>query len=806
MLTAFELRRQFGDWWVTYRPWLLLVVAIAAAVYLYRRAASRLGPHDYSANGIAVGEAKQFDNRSLTLILEQLDAALAKLSVVSQSVSQNLGTFQGQRSTDWLQTASFTFGEGGKVPEANDGKKDSSAGGAQVDKPTGDAAAASGTAKGQSPAASLPSSFAPAFAGLAGDALTDQMNLAYQIVNLRILNERALSDRLWGQRARLQVVLGFQVSINPPNFATDCAAVVEVELKVPGGVDPISVIAMIPQEKTYNVATLSSSSDSVDGSVVSALWRAGGSIGRRRSDIFLHRDSDTVAFERNPAWFASAFGVRKLHRFNDRALTMFGWEFRPVLGRRSVSPGARQMLAVVALPMEDAEVADGAPPMLGVRTRTYWRRYDRRRQSSGVRLGLWPLPSGAVTIRSDWYDIPVLRTTDIQESLGPKVDKVDWEDGGGGVAIVLVEGKNFFSGTEVTIGGARYRAGDGNLILKSERAIEIHTTIAALARGDAVLSGRYGASIPLRAKPQGGDLPQDGVNIVGAARIANTREKFSWIDIPLVSATDEPLKAEIFNRTPQPIICIGDAVVPQPCYFSDGEIYGDAGDKGRVIVSCYAPIDILTGAPSVLFKVPFMGANWGPIAPLPDDSVTIVRIGGGALIITGAMPFSDPFPNESPWLAVLDQDYVLGATNLFIKLTETQLKLTVSEDIVARYEKLHLSGGRRSYLLDLPRAAPATASTSLQNSQEPPIVRKGAAAIVDLRGVRLTEVTAVRLGRAKLPYEAYADGSRLRVFLNEREANQTGKFDLLFTTAKDTLKASFYVLDDTSKPAAPGTP
>ncbi len=120
-----------------------------------------------------------------------------------------------------------------------------------------------------------------------------------------------MSDRLWGEGSRLQVVLGFQVSINPPSWAKDCAAVVEVEVKVPGRVQPISVVAMIPQEKTYNVATLSSSSDSLDGSVVSALWRAGTSIGRRRNDIFLHRDSDTVAFERNPAWCGGAFGLRK---------------------------------------------------------------------------------------------------------------------------------------------------------------------------------------------------------------------------------------------------------------------------------------------------------------------------------------------------------------------------------------------------------------------------------------------------------------------------------------------------------------
>lgn len=643
------------------------------------------------------------------------------------------------------------------------------------------------------------SGFSPQFGSASGDVLSDQMNLAYQIINLRVLNERALSDRLQNGAARLQVVLGFQVSINPPSYAKDCFAVAEIELKLPSGVLPISVVAMIPQEKTYNAATLSSSSDSLDGSVVTAPWRIGAAVGRKQNNIFLHRDSDTLAFERNSGWYGAAFGLRRRKQI-DPALTAFGWEFRPVLGRRSVSPGARQMLAVVSLPLEDSETATISVPWLSVRTRTYWRRYHRKHQTSSIRLGLWPLPpSGPRTIKSNWYDVPVLRTADIQESLSPRVATVDWTDVGGGAAIVLMEGENLFSGTEVTIGGARYRGGEGNLVLKSERALEIRTTIAALAKGDAVLSGRYGASAPLLAKPPGEELPKNGINIVGEARIANTREKFSWMEITLVSATDEHIKAEIFDRTPQPIICIGDAVVPQPYYFDDGE----GANEGRIIVSCLVPTGMLQSAPSVLFKTPFMGANWAPTAALPDDTVTIARIGGGAMIITGAVPFSDPVPDGSKWLAVLDQDYYLGETNVFIRLTDTQLKLTVSEDIVARYEKLHLSLGSRSYLLDLPRAAQPPAPASLDEGQEPPIVKRGAAAVIDFRGSSLNQVADVRLRRAKLAFEAYAGGSRLRVFLRETETERSGKLDLSLITAGETLEASVYVLEETPKPAAP---
>ncbi len=738
MSTWFEAWTGFGHWWVEHRiaVWTLLVAA-TITVYAYRLIATWFGPHDNSSNGIVVGRAKQFDNRSLSMILEEVEASLKKLNVVGQPIAANSDVFQESRSVE--SSRSLTLGGLlGKASTTADDKPDRDASSAQSDKRAAnsgqEAEGGSDAAKAKaSPGGADKTSFAPQFGSAAGDALTDRMNLTYQIANMLVLNERALSDRLQNGAARLQAVLGFQVSINPPSYAKDCVAVAEIELKLPGGVAPISVVAMIPQEKTYNAATLSSSSDSLDGSVVSAPWRLGVSAGRRQNNVFLHRDSDTVAFERNEGWYGGAFGLRR-RKILDPALTAFGWEFRPVLGRRSVSPGARQMLAVVSLPLEDPlpppEGADVRPeainiPLLAVRTRTYWRRYHRRHQTSSIPLGLWPLPlSGPRTVKTAWYDVPVLRTADIETSLGPKVAKVDWTDVGGGAAIVLVEGEKFFSGTEVTIGGARYRAGDGNLVLKSERAMEIHTTVAALARGDAVLSGRYGASIPLLAKPPGEDLPTQGVNIIGSPSIANTQEKFSWLAITLASATDEPLRAEIFGRTPQPIICVGDAVAPQPYYFNEGD---DDETRGYVIVGCFVPAEMLTGAPSVLFKTPFMGANWAPTAALPDDTVTIARIGGGALIINGTLPFSDPPQGQPTWLAVLDRDYHLGATKAFVRLTETHLKLTVSEEIVARYEKLHLSLGSRSYLLDLPRAAQNPASVSPDDSEEPRTVRRGAA-------------------------------------------------------------------------------
>ena len=585
---------------------------------------------------------------------------------------------------------------------------------------------------------------------------------------------------------------------------TTGVAVAEIELMVPHATEPISVVAMIPQEKTYNAATLSSSADSLYGSVVSR-WRLGASVGRRRNAVYLHRDTDTIAFERSPGWYAGAFGwVGKRQRVPPGLATL-GWEFRPVLGHRSVSPGARWMLAVVSLPQPDPQNAQGPHPILGVRARTFWRRYHRRRQTTSMRLGLWPLPLfGARTVESDWYDLPILRTSDIEEQLSPKVSEVSWTDAGGGVAIVLVRGENFFSGTEVTIGGALHRAGDGNLVLKSHRAMEIRTTIAALAKGDAVLSGRYGASTPLLADVTGNDVPADGVNILAAARVSGAHEKFSWVEITLSSASGGPLSTAIFNRTPQPVICVDDTVVSQPYYFNDSADHPDE-EAGNVIVGCFVPTDTLTGAKSVLFKTPFLGANWAPSAALPEDSVTVVAIRAGVLLFTGTLPF-DAFEEAGRalrWLAILDREYRLDESDAFVRLTPNRLKLTVAPEVIAAYQKVHLSFGGRSYLLALPEsvAAPERVSFDVRREKPPAFVKKGAPAIVDFEGAGLGQVDAVKLGRRTLPHQAYADGSRLRVFLDEATTDRSGKLDLTIRAAKDEFTGSIYVLEEPPTPA-----
>ena len=136
---------------------------------------------------------------------------------------------------------------------------------------------------------------------------------------------------------------------------------------------------MIPQEKTYNAQSISTNSQSIGGSAVASVVTLGVNSKGESRQLFVHRDSDTVAFERNQP--------QEPRLFADDNAIVFGWEFRPVLGHKTVAPGMRQMLAVIALPHMDIS-EEILFTSSRDQTRTYWRRYDNMRSNEQAEVAL----------------------------------------------------------------------------------------------------------------------------------------------------------------------------------------------------------------------------------------------------------------------------------------------------------------------------------------------------------------------------------------------------------------------------------
>jgi hypothetical protein len=170
-------------------------------------------------NGISVGKPKVFDSRSLSIMLEQLSEQLRTVQVVdAQKLAAALGNQQGSEAHNTAVAASLT---GPSLPSVTTTEKPNAAGNLAVtERDTSRAATTPATPT--LPALLAAPSYTPTFGPSAADLLADQVSLSYQIFNVRMLLERSLTDRLATPdgKPRLQAVLGFQISIDPPRNAT----------------------------------------------------------------------------------------------------------------------------------------------------------------------------------------------------------------------------------------------------------------------------------------------------------------------------------------------------------------------------------------------------------------------------------------------------------------------------------------------------------------------------------------------------------------------------------------------------------
>jgi hypothetical protein len=242
---------------------------------------------DEPGNGITVGEPKVFDNRSLASMIEQFEESLSASGFVSKNdLAAAIGNYQGSETRDSSQTLQIST-----LPTPQIATTSSATNG--VLSPTSQTNTANSvTPQPPSPDAtngSLPHAVTKKYGIAAADLLNQQVDLTYQIFNLKMLLERSLSDRNFNGKPRLQSVIGFQISLNPPQKYRGCAAVVEIGVLPTSGVEPVSLVALMPQEKTYNVAALTTKTNQFGAAVIVKVVQVGFSERRRGQTFFWSR-------------------------------------------------------------------------------------------------------------------------------------------------------------------------------------------------------------------------------------------------------------------------------------------------------------------------------------------------------------------------------------------------------------------------------------------------------------------------------------------------------------------------------------
>ena len=298
----------------------------------------------------------------------------------------------------------------------------------------------------------------------ASDMLAEQVQLNSQITTLRLLLQGALSDQylVKGSRAvgtRQQTTVGFAISLNPPHRFRHAVAEVRVWIDSRRGVDPVSVMNLLPADKTYNVARITSHQNAFGAGAVVEAVNIGAATGRSKDRLYLVKDIDTVALQYRREKPTDG-GADRLPRSVQEHIRdavrqaiiwqsiqdecaddpvpasnaiVFGWQFRPVLGADYVQAGQRLVFAQLALPIG---LGDQFAPLVHIQTR--WREYDPKRRVVGA------VYSGSCSITEDPNPITVVSPL--------RVHRARWEDMGGGVLKLSASG-DFFSSSFAVLSG-----------------------------------------------------------------------------------------------------------------------------------------------------------------------------------------------------------------------------------------------------------------------------------------------------------------------------------------------------------------
>jgi hypothetical protein len=566
--------------------------------------------------GITVGQPKVYDNQSLTIMLDQLNTQLSQVRAVDQSSLQKaLGLIQGSQEQDVA---------------------------------SGLTASASSPATGASPSAGsalpdlLPApSYKPDYGENSLDLLSDQVDLSYQIFNLRMLLERSVTDRLQDGQPRRQAVISFNITLDPPKDMAGAAAYVEITL-TPSNGGPLSLVASMPQEKTYNATSLSSSSHAFGGAAVAQIVSVSYNQRRRKQIFFLYRDSDTLALERP----ASA-----------GALT-FGWVFRPVLGRQSVSAGMRQMFAVVALPDTDlpgAAAKEGsAPPVLHVQAKTYWLHYDQGTATVTSKYpGFWhwsakPLPE---PVSSPLSDIPTLSTESLEQGLGATVANVRAFQTTDSNTMLQITGTNFFPGTTVKIGDKTFSGPQDGLFLQSAQTMLLTAGTDLLTGAlSALVNGRYGPPSPLYPKASPAGI------LIAKSKLSPLGPNYSTLELMMGDARPgHDLTLQDIQGYPDPILTLNGVRIPNHADFNNTT---DSGQK-YVIATVRVPNSLLQPQGNrVGMLFPLLGESWSAEGLIYDsDAVQVTKMTAGK---TTTLLISRPGQGfAGNWRLVLDKTYPL---------------------------------------------------------------------------------------------------------------------------------------------------
>ena len=753
------------------------------------------GPRTTSRdNGITVGQTKLFDERSLSAKLEELEDSLSGLGFVDKAaLAKAIGSLQGARQDVSAFSLNVTgLPTPGIIDKAtsNNSEKTTSTGtetnsstGSDITRTTTSVTPTAPALPSQTPAVSPQLSFGSA----AQDLLAEQVQLTYQIINLRTLLERAITDRVTANldetQQRRPAVVGFQVSLDSRREYRD--AVAEVDVKI-SSVTPVdnparpNLISLIPKEKTYNVATITKNARQFGFGAVVQVLNIGASFSRSKDTFYLVRDTDTVATERPAPLAFNEDGQIQIPQETPGSIT-FGWQFRPVLGRKAVEPGTRNVFALLSLPASLAMTY-----IARVEVFTRWRKYDSKTGTVGDFID--GSDSSQVLDR-------LIVPHNVDELLRPDPGNVRWEDTKDGQALVIVNGNNFLPGTGILVGNTLLDRPQVGFVLSDEHSLRFTVpAVSLISLEDLQIAGRFGSPFALLSNET--KLGRNDWGIKPFSRVKTpSKEAVDPVEFKPLDADNTQVSVNLtaneclngsvapcfpkdaFGR--KPLVLIGKAV------FGAGDspisLYPNEADK-YLTLKFKAPTKLLseTGILRVKYpflkqqdfttNIPFKLANTFALKNaliLSSDDTSV------QLAIRGAQ-FSDTlvvrvgtkqFKKGDEGFQLLSQDLI-------------QLNLQMSLKELARVKNVIVSQNGKNIILPIAVEPQPSAKPEVHSADA---LAMGDSKIVTLKGANFNSIQEIRFEGRVLAFEVKDDGATLLLSVPSEMTVLPGSKDLLGT-------------------------
>lgn len=539
-----------------------------------------------NSNGIEVGEPKVYDDTVLQQMLQSAEAKLAAMQVLDQgALATKLGSVTGasqQTSSVGLNIMGPSVPQTVTTANAPTGSTVTTQGQSGISTVTTNALPVSGvvstlgqmnppTATAPAPTTSMPSSFSVSSSSILGE----QMQLTYEIANLRLLLEGSLTDR-WDKskkNVKPRVTIGFPIALAADKRYKDAVAVVEIELQNQSNTNEQlgkpAIAALLPREKTYNVAAISDKSTSIGGGVATQLL--GGSVSwlRGRKTYYLVQDQDTLASVFTPA-SAESLG--------------FLWQFRPVLGQRYIRSQMTQTFVQVTFDKPASTDVFGFACV-----RTYWRKYDRSKSILGEVI------PGSLKNCTALASIPGYRL--VPEANEIPLNTSHLEDQSNGQMIVNVPG-SYLSGTAIRIGPAILSQGSPNFTA-NQQTIRFAASVSDLATKKVTMVGRDGNEIPLLMARQNCDK---ALNVEPADVQIHTFDQSNSL---VTVRVNDPCFLDTTN--PPLLFVLGARVFG----YGDAPIERHKDDQNRVgYLTALVPNSVLLAAPELIVKALFQDKKY----------------------------------------------------------------------------------------------------------------------------------------------------------------------------------------------------